>query len=150
MKYKQDIIINKPVNEVVEKFRDPDNIKHWQRGFIFLKHLNGEFGAEGSQNLLKYEISKREIEMKETILKNNLPSEYEASYVADGVYNHQLNKFEEVNENSTIWISYSEFKFSGFMKLIGKLMPGTFKKQSKQFMDDFKIFVEEGKSVLDE
>jgi hypothetical protein len=49
-----------------------------------MKPINGELGAEGSQNLLKYEIGKRQIEMTETILKNNLPYEFSATYKARG------------------------------------------------------------------
>jgi len=150
MKYQQEITINKPRNEVVEKFSDPDNMEHWQRGFIFMKPINGELGAEGSQNLLKYDMGKREVEMTETILKNNLPYEFSATYDAKGVYNSQVNKFNETPENHTIWITDSEFKFSGFMKFIGWFMPGAFKKQSYKFMQDFKAFVEDGKSVLNE
>lgn len=150
MKYSQEIRIDKPKNEVVEKFSDPDNLKHWQRGFIFMKPINGELGANGSQNLLKFEMAKREIEMTETIVKNNMPNSYEATYVAKGVYNHQLNTFTEIDESTTKWHTENEFQFSGFMKVIGFTMPGAFKKQSQQFMDDFKKFVEEGKSVLDE
>jgi hypothetical protein len=36
------------------------------------------------------------------------------------------------------------------MKLLGVLMPGAFKKQSMEYMNNFKAFVEEGKSVLNE
>lgn len=150
MKYSQEIIIEKPRKEVVQKFSDPDNLKHWQRGFIFMKPINGQLGEDGSQNLLKFEMSKQEIEMTETILKNNLPNSYEANYVAKGVYNHQLHNFTELDDNTTKWNAENEFQFSGFMKVIGFTMPGAFKKQSRQFMEDFKEFVEEGKSVLDE
>ena len=147
MKYQQKITIDKPRKEVIEKFSDPDNLEHWQRGFIFMKPINGQLGAEGSQNLLKYEMGKREIEMTETILKNNLPHEFSATYEAKGVYNFQVNRFHETPENHTTWIADNEFNFSGFMKLFGWFMPGAFKKQSRQYMEDFKAFVEEGKSV---
>lgn len=149
MKYKQSISINLPREEVVKKFSDPDNLKHWQRGFIFMKPINGKSGEEGSQNLLKYKMGKREIEMTETILNNDLPKEFDASYEAKGVYNIQKNKFIIPEEAKTEWISDSEFNFSGFMKIIGSLMPGAFKKQSLQYMKDFKAFAEDGKSVLD-
>jgi hypothetical protein len=36
---------------------------------------------------------------------------------------------------------------SGFMKVIGFLMPGSFRKQSRQHLEDFKAFAERGKSV---
>ncbi len=149
MKYQQEITINKPRKEVVAKFSDPENMKHWQRGFIFMKPINGELGKEGSQNLLKYDMGKRQIEMTETILKNNLPDEFSATYEAKGVYNYQVNRFSPTLEKSTLWIAENEFQFSGFMKLFGWFMPGAFKKQSKKYMEDFKAFVEEGKSVLD-
>ncbi|PTX42235.1 polyketide cyclase/dehydrase/lipid transport protein [Christiangramia gaetbulicola] len=149
MKYQQQITINKPRKEVVAKFSDPDNMKHWQRGFIFMKPINGNLGDEGSQNLLKYEMGKREIEMTETIIKNNLPDEYSATYEAKGVYNYQVNRFSPTMESATLWTTDNEFQFSGFMKLFGWFMPGAFKKQSRKYMEDFKAFVEEGKSVKD-
>ncbi|MCM4157659.1 SRPBCC family protein [Gramella sp. AN32] len=149
MKYQESITINLPREEVIEKFSEPKNLKHWQKGFIFMKPLNGTLGEVGSQNLLKFKINKREIEMTETILKNTLPEEFNASYKAAGVYNIQQNHFEKVDEKTTQWTSHSQFQFSGFMKLIGTLMPGAFKKQSREFMTDFKAFAEDGKSVLD-
>lgn len=149
MNYQQEIVINKPQTEVVEKFSDPDSIKHWQRGFISIQPIKGAPGANGSQNLLKYKMGSREIEMKETILRNNLPTEFDATYEAKGVYNHQTNIFTKIDDHSTKWLTYTEFKFSGFMKLIGWIMPGTFKKQSYKYMEDFKAFVEDEKSVLD-
>ena len=149
MKYEQKIVIDKPLNEVIEKFSDPDSLKHWQEGFIFMKPINGVLGEKGSQNLLKFKMNGREIEMTETILYNELPQKYEATYVAQGVFNQQANYFEEIEPGKTLWRTHNEFRFSGFMKAIGMLMPGAFKKQSKQFMTDFKAFAEEGKSVLD-
>lgn len=147
MKYRQEITINKPRKEVVEKFSDPKNMKYWQQGFISMQQINGQLGEEGSQNLLKYKMGKREIEMTETILKNNLPDEFSATYEAKGVYNYQVNRFTPTLEKSTLWITDNEFIFSGFMKLFGWFMPGTFKKQTRKYMEDFKAFVEEGKSV---
>lgn len=150
MKYEQKIIINKPIDEVIEKFSDPDSLKHWQQGFIFMKPINGVLGEEGSQNLLKFSIKGREIEMTETILANELPFKYEATYIAKGVWNQQANYFEQIDSGKTVWRTHNEFRFSGFMKAIGMLMPGTFKDQSRQFMEDFKAFAEEGKSLLDQ
>ncbi|TRO65443.1 SRPBCC family protein [Christiangramia sabulilitoris] len=150
MKYYEEIVINKPRKEVVAKFSDPDNLKHWQKGFVSIKPINGLPGEEGSQNLLKYIMGKREVEMTETILKNNLPDEFSATYEAKGVYNYQINKFTPTMEKTTLWNSYNEFEFSGFMKIFGWFMPGAFKKQSRKYMEDFKAFVEDEKSVLDD
>lgn len=148
MKFSHKILINLPREEVINKMEDPANYKHWQRGFISYNHLSGLQGEEGSRSKLKYKMGNREISMVETILKRVFPKKFHATYEAPGVFNIQKNYFEEEPENKTLWIADSEFQFSGFMKLIGTFMPGSFKKQSLQFMQDFKSFAEEGKSVL--
>jgi len=150
MKYTSEIKIAKPRKEVIEKFSDPDSIKHWQRGFISMESISGKLGEEGSKNRLKYQMGKRKIEMEETIIKNDLPTQFHANYKAKGVFNIQENFFEETPENKTLWISHNEFRFSGFMKLIGIFMPGAFRKQSYQYMKDFKAFVENNESVLEQ
>jgi hypothetical protein len=150
MKYTSEIKIEKPRTEVIEKFSDPDNMKHWQRGFISMEPISGNLGEEGSKNKLKYKMGKREIEMEEGIIKNDLPEQFHVNYTAKGVYNIQENFFEETPGDKTLWISHNEFRFSGFMKLMGLFMPGAFRKQSYQYMKDFKAFVENNQSVLNE
>ena len=147
MKYSIEVLIDLPREEVIKKFKDPDNIVCWQRGFISMKTLQGNLGEEGSKNELKLKIENREIEMIETIIKNNLPQEFHASYTAKGLYNLQENFFDETPAHKTRWITHNEFKFSGFMKLIGLFMPGAFRKQTQQTMEDFKAFAETGIKV---
>ena len=129
--------------------QDPSNYKYWQRGFISYNHLTGLPEKEGSRSRLKFKMGKREIDMVETILKINSPKKFYTSYEAQGVFNTQKNHFEKVADNKTRWIADSEFKFSGFMRIIGLLKPGAFKKQSQQYMKDFKEFAERGITVLD-
>ncbi|QIE58909.1 SRPBCC family protein [Rasiella rasia] len=148
MKYTTEIIINKPRAEVIEKLDNPENMKHWQRGFTGYNQLNGTSGEAGSQMEMHYKTGKREMTLTETIVKNNFPAEFHATYDAKGVHNIQKNFFEAIDENTTKWRSECEFQFQGFgMKLMGFLMPGAFKKQSKKYLDDFKNFVENGTSV---
>lgn len=151
MKYSSEVLINKPRAVVIEKLDNPENMKHWQRGLVSYKLLNEKNpGDEGAQMELNYKMGKRSITMTETIRKNNLPSEFHANYDAKGVHNIQNNYFHEVDENTTKWVSESEFKFKGVaMKLMGIVMPSAFKKQSQKYLDDFKNFVEHGTSVAD-
>ncbi|WP_103070327.1 SRPBCC family protein [Aquimarina sediminis] len=150
MEYSLDIIIKKPRNHVIEKFDNDENIRHWQKGFVNIEHLSGEKGKAGSVSKLTYRMGKRKIEMIETITLLDLPESIHLTFDAKNVYNIQENYFEELPDGNTKWISKNEFKFGGFMKLMGFLMPGAFKKQSLSYMEDFKMFVEEGKSVLDD
>lgn len=148
MKYQCEIIINRPLEEVINKMDNVDNMKHWQRGLVEAKHLSGTPGQDGAKMALQYKMGKREVEMIETVTKNNFPHEFHGTYDAKGVHNIQQNYFEAIDDNSTKWTSKSEFQFSGFgMKLMGFLMPGMFKKQSMIYLNDFKNFVENGTSV---
>jgi hypothetical protein len=142
MKYSNEIGINLPVNRVVELFDNPENLKLWQPGLISFEHLSGEPGQVGAKSRLKYKMGKREIEMIETITSRNLPYEFAGTYEAKGVRNTVCNKFVPLSENRTRLISESEFKFRGFMRIIGLLMPGSFRKQSQKFLEDFKAFAE--------
>ncbi|MCF4102483.1 SRPBCC family protein [Gillisia sp. M10.2A] len=148
MNYSKEIIIHAPREEVVAKLKNPKNFKHWQKGFISYKHITGIQGKPDARSRLKYKMGNRKIEMIETIIKENSPNELHLSYDAQGVFNIQKNYFEVESENATLWISYNDFEFSGFMKILGTLMPGIFKKQSLKYMQDFKAFVENGTSIL--
>ncbi|WP_420576153.1 SRPBCC family protein [Ekhidna sp.] len=142
MKYTLEIVIDKPRDEVVKLFDNSDNMKYWQKGLISFEHLSGEPGKQGAESLLKYEMGKRKIEMIETITFNGFPDEFHSNYQTNGVVNFQRNHFEEEN-GQTRWISESEFKFKGFMKLMAFFMgKGAFKKQSYSYMEDFKAFAE--------
>lgn len=146
MKYSNEVTINLPVDKVIELFDSEENLFKWQPDLISLEHLSGEKGKAGSRTSMKYKMGKREIDMIETIITNNLPKEFSATYEAKGVWNEMKNHFEAIDEKTTRWHSDSYFKFSGFMKLMGFFMPGAFKKQSQKSLDLFKDFAESSKA----
>lgn len=142
MEYEIDIVINKPREEVIKLFDNPDNMPKWQPGFISFEHVSGKPGEEGAKSRLKYKMGKRDLEMIETIIKRDLPHEFSGTYEAQGVKNWVYNYFEVVDEQHTRWRSRNIFKFSGWMKLMGWFMPGAFRKQSAKYQDLFKEFAE--------
>jgi len=151
MKYTSEIIIDLPREEVIRKLDSAENMKHWQRGLQKYEMLEGTPGQEGAQMELHYKMGKREMALTETIVKNNFPESFHASYTAKNVYNMQKNNFQELDGGKTKWTSETEFKFSGFgMKMMAFLMPGAFKKQSLKYLNDFKSFAENGTSVSEE
>lgn len=148
MKYSTEIILDIPREEVIKKLDNIDNLKHWQRGLVAAEHLEGIPGKIGAKMKLRYELGKRKIELIETITKSDFPNEFHANYDTEGVRNIQKNYFEELPNGKTKWRSDVEFHFTNFMmKTMGFLMPGTFKKQSLKYLQDFKAFVENGDSV---
>ncbi|MDH3698756.1 MAG: SRPBCC family protein [Flavobacteriaceae bacterium] len=148
MKYTTKIKVNLPRETLIKKLDNPDNMKHWQRGLTQYKEISGSPGEEGAQMELHYDMGKRKMVLVETILKRNFPEEFHATYDAKGVHNIQKNFFHEIDANTTEWESQAEFQFdSFFMKMMGFLMPGAFKKQSMKYARDFKAFAEDGVSV---
>ncbi len=142
MRYETEVIIDLPRNRVIELFDDPDNLPKWQPGLRSFEHISGEVGQPGAKSKLVYEMGKRTIEMTETIEKRDLPAEFTGIYEAKGVWNWNANYFHEAGPDKTRWVLDTDFRFSGFMKIMALFMPGTFKKQTLQNMMDFKKFAE--------
>ena len=142
MHYTCEIDIDKPRDEVVNLFDNPDNMKYWQKGLVSYEHLTGEPGKQGAESIMKYDMGKTKMELIETITYNHLPDEFHANYTTKGVVNIQKNYFKEI-DGKTRWVSDAEFKFSGFMKLMGFFMgKKQFQKQTMSYMEDFKAYAE--------
>lgn len=143
MKYTQEIIINKPIKEVVALFDNSNNLYEWMEGLQKFEHLSGTPGEPGAKSKLLFKMGNREIEMIETITVRDLPTEFSGTYEANGVFNIQKNKFISISDNQTKHVTENEFQFKGvMMNLMGFLMPGAFKKQSYKYLKAFKTFAE--------
>ncbi|HNV99117.1 MAG TPA: SRPBCC family protein [Chitinophagales bacterium] len=147
MYYVSEIIIDRPVDEVVRLFDNPNNLYEWMNGLQSFELISGTAGQPGAKSKLVYQMGKRRIEMIETITERNLPSVFSGTYDADGVHNKVVNRFESLAPNQTKYITENTFEFKGFMKLMGWLMPGAFKKQSYVYMQQFKAFVEKQPTI---
>lgn len=142
MKYTTEIEINLPIEKVIELFDNPSNLKKWMERLQSFEPISGIPGQAGAKSRLRFKMGKRDIEMIETITVRNLPAEFSGTYEAKGVFNIVKNSFFALPANRTKYVSEQEFQFKGFMKIIGLLMSGTFKKQSCKYLNDFKTFAE--------
>lgn len=143
MQYTVETIINAPIEKVVALFDNPDNLKEWQPGLQSFKLIEGKQSEVGAKSELKFKMGSREIEMIETITVRDLPREFSGTYEESSVFNVVKNYFEKVDAYTTKYVNYNEFQFNNlFMKLMGFLMPGMFKKTSQEYMENFKKFVE--------
>jgi hypothetical protein len=145
MKYALEIEVMLPRERVGELFGEAENLGAWQPGFVGLEHASGKPGKPGAKSRLTYLNGKREVVLTETIEVNNLPAEFSATYEAKGMRMAVRNRFEESGAGRTRWISENEAQVSGvLMRIIALLMPGCFKKQSFKYMENFKVFAEDG------
>ena len=142
MKYTKQVTINLSRDKVTQLFSDPESLKKWQPDLLEFEVVSGTAGSEGSQTKLVHKMGSRTIEMLETITENKLPETFSATYEADNVFNTVINTFTAVSDTSTVWELDTDFKFGGFMKIIGFLMPWSFKSATLQAMERFKTFAE--------
>lgn len=158
MKYTVSIEIAKPLEEVAQLLADPAHIPKWLRGVVVHEPLSGVHGHVGTKSRVVMQTGQQNFEATETITRRE-PSDlrsipkgsvvyFEREIVADGMWSAARERLTEADPNTTLWVSENEYRFSGLlMRLVGLLMPGTFRKQSLEHMQDFKAFAEHGKDV---
>lgn len=142
MKYAVQIEIDRSPDELAKLFLDRDRLGEWMQGFSGIDQLRGEPFSEGSTARWCFKSGEKEMEMIETVLVSDLPRKYSVQYDAKGVYNVVTTRFEPLDEERTRLISENLFKFSGFMRIFGLLMPKAFRQQSNKYLSDFKELAE--------
>lgn len=143
MKYTLEIEIDHTRDRVIELFDSTENLFKWQEGLLSFDHIEGEPGQVGAKSKMRFKMGKREIEMIETVTLRELPERFAGTYEAPGMWNLVDNEFVELPGGRTKYICHNTFKPTSFMmKVMLKLMPGAFKKQTFKFMQMFKDFAE--------
>ncbi|RFU85485.1 SRPBCC family protein [Streptomyces triticagri] len=161
MKYTVTTEIALPRETVVQLLADPAHLPKWLRGMVLHEPQNGKHGELGTTSRVVMQMGKQRIEATETITRrepadlHQIPTgsvvHYDREIVSKGMWSAVRDRLTEAGPETTLWEQESEYRFSGLMmRLVGLLMPGAFRKQSEQHMQDFKRFAEQGKDVRDE
>jgi hypothetical protein len=158
MKYTVSIDIALPRERVAQLLADPEHLQKWLRGLMLHEPLSGVHGHVGTKSRVVFQMGEQKIEATETITRRDpvdlhaIPRDsvvcFDREIVGKGMWSAVRDRLTETSPESTLWVSESEYRFSGvLMRLVGILMPGTFRKQSLQHMQDFKAFAEHGTDV---
>lgn len=148
MKYTIETEINKPLDSVISSCNDVDTYHKWMPGIVSHTILKGQARTVGTQSVFIFQMGNKTFEMEETVLQNN-GTEIISQFVSNGVVNTQRTLFSALGEGKTLYQVHESFQMKGLMKIIGFLMPGSFKKQTRKFVDAFKEFVESRKDTVD-
>ena len=160
MKYTVSIEIALPREEVALLLADPAHLPQWLRGLVRHEPLSGVHGHVGTRSRVVMQMGAQTFEGTETITRRD-PTDlraipqgsvvyFERELVGAGMWSVTRDRLTEASPDTTLWVSENEYRFSGvLMRLVGLLMPGAFRKQSLQHMQDFKAFAEQGKDVRD-
>ena len=158
MKYTVSIEIALPREQVAQLLADPTRLPKWLRGLVLHEPLSGIHGQVGTQSRVVMQMGQQTFECTETITRRepadlrSIPKasvvHFEREIVGEGMWSAARERLTEAGPTMTLWVSENEYRFSGLMmRLVGFLMPGAFRKQSLQHMQDFKAFAEQGKDV---
>lgn len=158
MKYTVSMEIALPRERTAQLLADPAHLPNWLRGLVLHEPLSGVHGHVGTKSRVVLQMGQQKLECTETITRrepvdlHRIPKEsvvhFEREIVGQGMWSVTRDRLTETGPETTLWESENEYRFSGLlMRLVGLLMPGTFRKQSLQHMQDFKAFAEHGKDV---
>ena len=143
MKYTLSNTINRPLEEVIEKFIEPDGAIHWMEGLQKIERLSDKPHEVGAKSNFHFLHRNKKMQITETILEQNLPDQIKFGFQSTMGYNEVEMLFERLSDDSVKQINNSYFELKGFMKVFGFLMKGMFKKQSLKYMVSFKKYVEQ-------
>jgi hypothetical protein len=160
MKYTVSIEIALPRERVAQLLADPAHLPMWLRGLVLHEPISGTHGQVGTTSRVVLQMGEKKFECTETITRREptdlhaIPVEsvvrFDREIVGEGMWSAARERLTEAGPQSTLWRSENEYRFSGvLMRLVGLLMPGAFRKQSLQHMEDFRAFAEQGQDVRD-
>ena len=160
MKYTVSLEIDLPRERVAQLLADPEHLPKWLRGLVVHEPLSGVHGQVGTRSRVVLRMGQQTFECTETVTRrepvdlHEIPwgsvVHFEREIVGPGMWSAARERLTETGPETTLWVSENEYRFSGLlMRLVGLLVPGTFRKQSLQHMRDFKAFAEHGQDVRD-
>ena len=158
MKYTVSIEIALPRERVAQLLADPEHLPKWLHGLVLHEPLSGVHGQVGTTSRVVIQTGRQRFEATETVTRrepadlHGIPSgsivHFDREIVGNGMWSAARERLTEAGPEATLWESDNEYRFSGLMmRLVGLLMPGSFRKQSLQHMQDFKAFAEHGTDV---
>ena len=140
MKYHTSIEISLPKEKAAAHFANRDNLKKWHSNLVSIKPQKGTVGETDSESLLDY----GKFELRENVIRNNLPDEYFAEYETKGIcWNTMKSTFIKLDENRTRYEIDIEYRFDAwFLKVMRVVVPFMFSMPLKKYLRDFKTAAE--------
>ncbi|CAM3821090.1 SRPBCC family protein [Tsukamurella ocularis] len=160
MKCTTSIEIALPLDRVAQLLSDPSHLPMWLRGMVVHEPLSGAHGEVGTVSRVVLESGKQTMELTETVTRRE-PADlstiragtvvrFEREIEGAGMWNAARERLSEAGPGRTRWDSENEYRFRNpLLRLMALVLPGVFRKQQLQHMEDFKAFAEQGRDVRD-
>lgn len=147
MKYKLEILIDKPRAEVWKLFCDHEKINLWQPSIIKIEPVSGRAGGPGVVSKWIYKANEREYSLTEEVLSYEEPDRFESVFENEFAENTVDNRFSERGRDQTLWVAETKYKFKTLlMIMLGPFMKKRYMARSKRDMERFKEMLEKASS----
>ena len=140
MKYEAEIRASRDL--VWATFDDPDNLSRWQPTLESYTHMAGEPGQPGAVSELVYDENGKKVTMTETVTERRKPHFMAGTYDNDWATSRIVNHFEEIDDNTTRFISYTNMNFKGIMKIMSVFVSRLIRARAEADLNRFKLLVE--------
>jgi len=147
MKYKLEILIDKPRAEVWGLFCDHEKINLWQPSIIKIEPVSGRTGEPGVVAKWIYKANECEYSLTEKVLSREEPNRFESVFENEFAENTVDNRFTERGRDQTLWVAETKYKFKTLlMILLGPFMKKRYEARSRRDMERFKKILEKASS----
>lgn len=136
MKYKVDLLIDAPIEDVFELYTTQEHFENWEIGLKRIESEVLDIFSKDSVSYLIFDNHGQEMKMKMTINDKIEPDYLDVVYEVAGAYNRCKNKFFQDN-GQTLWVMDVEFVFDKDMGIPIE----RFIEKTKSGMDIFKHYV---------
>jgi uncharacterized protein YndB with AHSA1/START domain len=143
MRFKLELLINRPRSEVWQAFNDSEKMKSWQPSLVKVEPLRGIQGQPGAESRLTFKENEREFSLVETITHCQEPERFDQKYENQFSSNTVKNVFVEQEQRQTLWTIETEYTFKTLaMKIMGPLYNKNFAGRTQRDMEYFKKMME--------
>jgi uncharacterized protein YndB with AHSA1/START domain len=143
VKYKIELLIQKPRADVWKFFTDPANLKLWQPSLQQIETKSGTAGQPGAESKWSYKEREREFSLIEKVLQREEPRLFASVFENEFASSTVHNIFTAQSENETLWTQETTYKFKTIMmQILGRVWKKNYIARSQREMERFKKMVE--------
>ena len=142
MKFKSEVEIERPMDELIVLIQNPENTLKWLDGLRSVKHISGDVRQAGAVSKVVFDSPAGRLRITETVICNELPDEYIMKYEGSGYIGYSNYTFQKLSDGSTRFTMVQHVELKGALKFAGGLLKGTMSKQIEKSANSFKNFAE--------
>ena len=109
------VIINRPIKEVWEFFKDPNKLKLWLGGFQRFEPVSGTPGTVGAKAKHYFIERGKELVLEEEIIEVIPEKKFLGTLGSPMMVNTVTNYFNDLGNNKTEYSLSSDTQFKGFL-----------------------------------